>query len=392
VRITGFHAENFKRLKAVDITPDANTVVIAGRNAQGKSSVLDGIMAAIGGKAGSKELVRPIRDGESKASVVVELDDLVVERKWTPSGSTVTVSPKGGNARLNSPQAVLDKLFGALSFDPLAFAEAEPKKQVDTLIDLIGREKFDDLAARHKQAYDERTEVNREVKSLRSRLDALGTASIVAEYVDPRTLSLELEAAIELERARDEWQRIEDSIIAAREQQAKLVSAASDVQQKVGPRPSGDVRTALANVEQNNEAARRVAQRNELDHSFSSATQESLRLNDEIESIANERSSLISSADLPVAGLSFDDEGVEYNGVPFVQASAAERLKVSVAMAMALNPELKVICIRDASLLDDESKQALVDMAVEHDYQIWYEVVGDGGEIGVIIEDGEVKA
>lgn len=83
---------------------------------------------------------------------------------------------------------------------------------------------------------------------------------------------------------------------------------------------------------------------------------------------------------------------MEFNGVPFVQASAAERLKVSVAMAMALNPELRVICIRDASLLDDDSKRALMALAEEHDYQIWYEVVGDGGEVGVVIEDGEVQS
>ena len=47
MRITKFEAENFKRLKAVSIDPDTNTVVLGGRNAQGKSSVLDGIMAAL---------------------------------------------------------------------------------------------------------------------------------------------------------------------------------------------------------------------------------------------------------------------------------------------------------------------------------------------------------
>ena len=88
-------------------------------------------------------------------------------------------------------------------------------------------------------------------------------------------------------------------------------------------------------------------------------------------------------------GLSVDDEGVLFNGIPFGQASAAERLKVSVAMAMSANPELRVICIRDASLLDSDSKTMLVEMAKQHDYQIWYEVVGDGGPAGIIIEDGE---
>jgi hypothetical protein len=59
---------------------------------------------------------------------------------------------------------------------------------------------------------------------------------------------------------------------------------------------------------------------------------------------------------------------------------------------MAMNPDLRVICIRDASLLDDDSKAALAAMAEERDYQIWLEVVGDPGELGVIIEDGEVQS
>jgi hypothetical protein len=66
--------------------------------------VLDAIQAALAGKAGAKKLSRPIRDGESKARVVITLDDLKIERKWTPSGTTLTVGPKEGNAKLNSPR------------------------------------------------------------------------------------------------------------------------------------------------------------------------------------------------------------------------------------------------------------------------------------------------
>ena len=40
-------ADNFKRLRAVDVRPNGSVVEIAGRNGQGKSSVLDAIMAAI---------------------------------------------------------------------------------------------------------------------------------------------------------------------------------------------------------------------------------------------------------------------------------------------------------------------------------------------------------
>lgn len=387
LRITRFEAENFKRLKAVDITPGDNTVVIAGRNAQGKSSVLDGIMAALAGRNGAKELVRPIRDGEKKARVVVELDDLVVERKWTAGGSTVTVSPKGGNARLNSPQAVLDKLIGSLSFDPLAFAEAEPKKQVETLIDLVGREAFDALAAERRAAYDNRTEINREIKSLRSRRDAIGSIEPI-EPVDAVNVLGLLEKARRKASLRRDWEQIEEQIASLREKQQAIAAEAADL-------PDGDpvaLEQQVRDAQDINERARQYDEAKILDERLAAAESVSAKHTELIESVDKQRADLLERAELPVAGLTFDEDGVEFNGVPFVQASAAERLKVSVAMAMALNPELRVICIRDASLLDDDSKRALMALAEEHDYQIWYEVVGDGGEVGVVIEDGEVQS
>lgn len=385
MRITRLTAENFKRLKAVDITPDDNTVVIAGRNAQGKSSVLDGIMAALAGRNGAKELVRPIRDGESKARVAVELDDLVVERKWTQSGSTVTVSPKGGNARLNSPQAVLDKLIGSLSFDPLAFAEAEPKKQVETLIDLIGREAFDEIATDRKAAYDRRTEANREVKRLRAQIDGLGDDVPQAgepPKIDVAALVDEIGIARRKAALGEEWQRLKDRMLEIEAEGRGLPAT----------RPVEELATLLADAQRLQDVRMRWDQRQSLTSELTEIEATANACSTRIENLDIKRAALITAADLPVDGLTFDEDGVEYNGVPFIQASAAERLKVSVAMAMALNPELRVICIRDASLLDDESKAALVAMATEHDFQIWYEVVGDGGQVGVVIEDGMVQS
>jgi hypothetical protein len=381
MRITRFEAENFKRLKAVDITPDGNTVVIKGRNAQGKSSVLDGIMAALAGRNGAKELPKPIRDGEDRAHVTVELDDLVVTRKWTPSGSTVTVSPKGGNARLNSPQAVLDKLIGALTFDPLEFAEADAKSQVETLIDLIGREDFDAIATMRREAYDERTQANRDLKRVTAQYEGLGDCE-PAERVNVQALSEEYGVAKEKVALRERWERLE----------AEMAEIRTRANQLPESRPVEVVNDLLSNAVALDEAARRYEDWKELGAQVDDYRHASATLTERIEALDAERQNLVRNADLPVEGLTFDEEGVEYNGVPFVQASAAERLKVSVGMAMALNPDLRVICIRDASLLDDDSKRALVALAEEHDYQIWYEVVGKAGEIGVVIEDGEVEA
>jgi hypothetical protein len=56
-----------------------------------------------------------------------------------------------------------------------------------------------------------------------------------------------------------------------------------------------------------------------------------------------------------------------------------------------MNPKLKIILIRDGSLLDDDSLQMVAEMASEACGQVWLERVGKGAECQVIIEDGAVE-
>jgi len=72
----------------------------------------------------------------------------------------------------------------------------------------------------------------------------------------------------------------------------------------------------------------------------------------------------VASAKLPVDGIEFGDGEIMFKGVPFSQASDAERLTVSIAIAMAMNPKLRVIRVRDGSLLDDGSMAILAQMAI----------------------------
>ena len=128
MKIIELRAENVMRLKAVEITPDGTVQVIGGRNAQGKSAVLNAIWLALGGGKASKETPLPIRDGEDKASVRLDLGDLVVTRSWTRKGTSLKVENAEG-AQYKSPQSMLDALVGQLSFDPLAFTRLSPKEQ-----------------------------------------------------------------------------------------------------------------------------------------------------------------------------------------------------------------------------------------------------------------------
>ena len=84
------------------------------------------------------------------------------------------------------------------------------------------------------------------------------------------------------------------------------------------------------------------------------------------------------------------EDGVYLNGLPFEQASGAVKIKTSVALGIKMNPELKVLIIRDGSLLDANSMKTIETMADENDAQIWIERVGDKDKNAILIVDGEV--
>jgi hypothetical protein len=66
-------------------------------------------------------------------------------------------------------------------------------------------------------------------------------------------------------------------------------------------------------------------------------------INTEIAALDAQKESLLTSAKFPVDGLGISDDGVTFNGVPFVQASTAEQLRVSVAIGLALHPKLEYV-------------------------------------------------
>lgn len=120
--------------------PDGTLVIIGGKNDQGKSSVIESIQMLIGG-VNNKRIPEPVRSGTRRAEIVAELDTgLTVRRTITAAGGgSLTISDASG--KLTSPQAILDSLYGSLSFDPLAFSRMDAPKQMKTLCELAGLSK-----------------------------------------------------------------------------------------------------------------------------------------------------------------------------------------------------------------------------------------------------------
>ena len=415
MKIIELRAENVMRLKAVEITPDGTVQVIGGRNAQGKSAVLNAIWLALGGGKASKDISRPIRDGEENASVRLDLGDLVVTRTWTQKGTSLKVENAEG-ATFKSPQGMLDALVGQLSFDPLAFTRLSAKEQRAALLDLVDLDvDLDTIDAQIRDLYTHRTEIGRKgtaigdvtvdeelptvEKSAASVVKKLQEAQEVHRWVDTTRQQIQdahtaADAALTTVRAAEE--RIKElqaqitSLIATRKMR---LAEAENMQHAIDNTEMPNlayIEDELATVEDtnakiraNNAARERLNEKQALRDAYEGLTKQLTELDEQ-------KAAALAAATFPVDGLSFDSTGVLYRGVPLSQASSAEQIRVSLAMGMALNPKLRVLMIKDGSLLDEDSMAAIHDQVADGDFQLWLEVVNPDDPSAVLIEDGQV--
>ena len=152
-----------------------------------------------------------------------------------------------------------------------------------------------------------------------------------------------------------------------------------------------DIRKRISQAEMINERVRLAKDRAALDAQLQTIKKSSEELTEKLTEIDQRKANLLSEAKFPVPGLGFDGDEVTLDDLPLQQASSAEQLRVSVAMGLSLNPKLRVMLVRDGSLLDEESLAMVAKMSEEADAQIWIEQVDRGQKVGVVIEDGHVE-
>lgn len=438
MKIIALKAENVKKLVAVEIRPDGHLVQITGKNGQGKTSVLDSIWWALAGSSPIQAV--PIRKGATKAKIRLDLGEYVVTRTFNKGkhGETTT-SIKVENAegaKFSSPQTMLDGLLGALSFDPLAFSRMAPREQFDTVRKFAPGIDFDAIDALTKADYSKRTDLNRIFIDARAAAGAIEVdGEVPKELIDEMDLIDQLDkagkqntdieqrkarreaAAKEIKDAKDQLDRIIEEAEAgtrqikqeaegkanrvladAKAKRDELKTRADDLTKKLKAAPAlpdpvdvSEIRDKITQAKGENDRFRLDEEKQRHSEKARKAKEESEKLTQAIEQREEQKRLAVAEAKLPVKDLSFGDGVVLLDGLPFDQASDARQLRASVEMAMSLNPKLRVIRVRDGSLLDEDSLKLMAEMAKEKDYQVWIEMVGSG-KTGFVLEDGHVKA
>lgn len=407
--IKAYRLKDVKGLKNAEGEPKGNMIIVGGANGAGKSSLLDAIMFALGGKRLMPD--EPIRAGAKKAEMFLDLGDITIERSVTEKSDRLVVKDSEGKS-FSSPQAMLDTLVGRLSFDPISFVELRPAEQLETLRGIVGLD-FGELDANRAALYEERTHVNRQVRDTdaesssftphpdvpKEEQSSLAISESLSEAIAHNEKNASLRIAAEsltgqINTLDGDIKRTEELLADQRLRLAGLEAGRTEAQTKAAECKDVNVdaiRKQLEEVEAVNRAVRENAAHSALREKRADYQEETDRLTESIKEVDAEKVQLMQDADFPVEGLTLGDNAVLWNSVPFAQASTAEKLCVSVAIAAAANPSLKIMLIRRGSDLDEKSLALIERFAIEHDYQVWIERVGNDEKATIIVEAGEAR-
>lgn len=418
MKIKSLSVQRFMRITSAEISPDGSLVVLRGKNAQGKTSILDAISALLEGKKACPD--KPIHEGAEDAVLLGEIGDYTVTRTFKGDETMLTVKTKEG-AKISNGQSVLDGFLGTLSFDPMQFARMDATGQSQMLAKATGVS-LAEFNIERKTVFEKRTEVNRDVKSKEGQLkglqDEVGQYLADAEYTKEKSVD---EIKDRLDEARDAHMAYQSRVRLAQDlekkaqtlvdERTRLQTRLAEIKSELETADSNMLKQVAENVEeektlpdmdaitaefqtigQHNTIVAKVRSYHKISGECDLEKQKSKELSLKLDDIDQRKAEAVAKAKIPVEGLSFDENGVTLNGIPFSQASSAEKWKTSIAIAMALNPKLRVIRITDGSLLDADSMKALEEMADFNDFQIWIETVGneDNG-VDIYVEDGVAK-
>ncbi len=430
LKILKLTAANIKTLVAIEINADGKEVILTGKNESGKSSAIDSIMlavkykAAVRSKDGKKNIEHPVRKGEDSAIITVELDNMIITRKFIGDNSYLEVKNRDGMI-FQSPQKILDDLIGAIAFDPLEFTGLKAEEQATVLRDLAGID-ISDLTDKSDDLYNQRTLAGRDLSNEQAHLKSLDLPDpdVSDEEVSAVKLTEELALFNEMDNRNDNID--ENKILARVNYEAALSGEAvakrdlvdskirlenaqikydtqvthsknkkTDVNMAEETKPetwegTPDIINAVNQVEDINAQVRLKKEYQKVVATVDKFQKAHDKIEHGLDKARDEITKAIESAKYPLKGLTVEDDQVYLDGIVFQDLSDGKKLVASASIAMALNPDLRVIFARNASLLDKDNFKLLRDLAKENDYQLWVEVVHTDEKSAVRFVDGKI--
>jgi len=442
VKIIQLLVRNIKNIKVVELDNlgENPLIQVTGKNASGKSSLIDSIWYALGGQKDIPEM--PIHSGQKTAEIEITLSNgLVVSRKITEKGSYLTVT--GERGKYATPQKILDELWGNYTFDPLEFLRQDKKDQVGTLLKITNfnpdKKYLESISESNietdnpieiiNQAFQkikrDQQEIRKSIDLRKKSIELMGEVeptekiSVSGLFNDRRKLAeivsdnnakrdiLKLkkvayeanekklqELNISIEKLQNELSILKDEASRQDKDLSLMSKEISNEFEKIVDLVDPDFTDIDSKINNADSINQKADQWITLQSLRSQLAEDQLIMDSLVEKekqIVGYKDNLVSNTQFPVSGLGFSSAGVTFNEIPLEQCSTAQKIQIAVSVKIALNPDLRIMRIDDANSLDNDHLEAIKEIAEKNDFQIWAERVDESGEVGIYLECGEVK-
>lgn len=407
IKINSLEIENVKRIKAVQLTPEADGLtIIGGNNNQGKTSVLDAIAWALGG-----ESFRPseaAREGSvlPPALKITMSNGLVVERKGKNSALKVT-DPSGQKAG----QQLLDSFVEKLALNLPKFMEASGKEKANILLQTIGiNDQLTILEQKEKEIYNERTYVGRTADQKKKyAAEQPYYPDAPEELVSPSELIAQQQEILARNGQREQWKKdydrildrimsVEDQIREYTDRIGQLRSQLEELQEQrqtaektpkeLEMESTADLEASIANIDEINRKVRANLDQQKAEEDAAEYAKQYAALTEDLEKVRREKTALLEGAKLPLPGLSVSDGELTYKGQKWDNMSGSERLIVSTAIVRRLNPNCGFVLMDKLEQIDLETLHSFGRWLQNEGLQVIATRVSTGNECSIIIEDG----
>lgn len=411
--------KNFQRIKLAvfDLAREGITQV-RGKNAQGKSTALDAVVALLlGRKYTGKE---PIHEGETDAEIEGKIGDLTVKRVWTDAedrGKTKLVITRDGGGDLRKPQTVLDELVASFP-DPIALTRMSDADLTQAVLSIVGAGKeLDDAQDKVRMAMDQRRDVAREHKAQQAVADQFVEVDRVPndamEAIRDGLAAAKIAGGILLDAQRDADQcrgditrnegNIDDLVRQLKDSRDTLAAnmeAAEEANQELArleALPAVDPEDVLKDLQAAQQQNMVWDSMEPMRSAVVKAEELSVCVSDAGEAVVlarTDRDALLNGLEWPSEGLGYDPEQglVTLNGHLFSSASTTEKTIAAVDMIVATDAAVPLILVRQGNDLDAEHLDMLNERAVAAGWQVLLERVDDDPDgPGIYIEDGQIK-
>lgn len=439
MRVKKIQIRNILGIEELDIEP-GDVTLIEGRNAEGKSSVLEALKTVIGG--GHDATL--VRQGAEEGEVVMVLEDGVEMRKRiTATRASLDVEhPTMG--KVSAPQTWLNGITDELSVNPVEFLttddrvgvllEAMPVEvdvealreamegleetgeiEVDGMVaEVEGRHALEAIEQVHSRIYDARTGVNRIVRESRTTAEKL-RQSLPAEGADPEEVEEELREAerrhrdAEKELAR-ETERIDtrlekkvgevrsEAAAEVEELQARIQQVKDEAQEEIEElresaeeekdellmerrpevnRLGGQVSALRERLETVKEAEGTRCDIQRYEQTAEEKDEVSERLTTALNRLDGLKSRLLE--DLPIEGAEIRDGRLLVDGIRFERLNSARQARIAVEVAKMRAGDLGLVLVDNMELLDSETFEEFREALQESGLQAVVTRVTDSG-------------